>query len=81
MGEGTYYPGGPKCRYNGKIVDCLTYVSESGGITGDILVETLKYFDDIDLFPCIAGGPIPLLIWTQSLLSTSMMKSINGKFV
>jgi hypothetical protein len=44
FGEGKYYPGGPKCSYNGKIVDCLTYVSESGGISGDILVEILTYY-------------------------------------
>jgi len=43
FGEGKYYPGGPKCRFNGKEVDCLTYVSESGGMTGDILIEILSY--------------------------------------
>ncbi len=51
FGEGKYYPGGPKCKYKGKIVDCLTFASESGGITGEILVKVLKYFDGIDLFP------------------------------
>ena len=81
VGEGTYYPGGPKCRYNGKIVDCLTYVSESGGITGDILVEILKYFDDIDLFPCIDGDPIPVLILDghQSRLDPKFVEYINDE--
>ncbi len=62
IGEGKYYPGGPKCKYHGKTVDCLTFASESGGITGKILVKVLEYFDGIDLFPCINDGPIPMLI-------------------
>ena len=49
FGNGKYYPGGPTCRYNNKIVDCLTCVSESGGITGCILVGILTYFDAIQL--------------------------------
>ena len=24
IGEGKYYHGGPKCKYNGEEVDCLT---------------------------------------------------------
>ena len=51
-GEGKYFPGGPKCVYNGKEIDCLTFASASGGISGDILV---KYFDKHDIFPCEAG--------------------------
>ena len=48
FGEGKSYPGGPTCKYNGKVVDCLTFISESGGITGNILVDILTYFDQID---------------------------------
>ena len=50
FGEGKYYPGGPKCKYYDKIIDCLTFVSESGGITGEILVKVVQHFDHIDLF-------------------------------
>ena len=62
IGEGKFHPGGPKCKYNGKEVDCLTFASESGGITGGILVNILEHFDRIDLFPRKAGGPIPVLL-------------------
>ncbi|KAL3804780.1 hypothetical protein ACHAW5_001887 [Stephanodiscus triporus] len=62
FGEGKYYPGGPTCKYNGKFVDSLVFTSESGGITAEILVEILTYFDSIDLFPRVPGGPIPFLI-------------------
>ena len=42
LGEGKAYPGGPTCKYNGKIMPCLTYALKGGGITGDILVPILK---------------------------------------
>ena len=53
FGKGTYYPGVKKCKYHGKIVDCLTFAFESNGITGEILEKVLEYFDDIELFPCV----------------------------
>ena len=78
-GEGKHYPLGPKCKYRGKEVDCLTFASESGGISGDILVEILKYFDKIDLFPRVPGGPIPMLIVDghQSRLDPKFIDYIN----
>ena len=62
MGTGKFHPGGPKCKYKGKEVDCLAFATESGGITGKILVEILTYFDAIELFPRRQGGPIPVVI-------------------
>ena len=63
----------------GKEFDCLTFVSESGGITDGILVEILKYFDSLGLFPRVPGGPIPMLILDlhQSRLDPSFIKYIN----
>ncbi len=43
-------------------IDCLTFTSESGGITADILIKILKYFDVKEVFPRIPGGPIPMLL-------------------
>ena len=81
FGEGKYYPGGPTCKYNGKVVDCLAYTSESGGITGEIMVEILTYFDSIDLFPRVPGGTIPMLIVDrhQSHLAPVFVEYINDK--
>jgi len=81
IGEGKFHPGGPKCKYNGKEVDCLAYATESGGITGDILVQILTYFDEIDLFPRVPGGPIPVLIVDghQSRLDPAFIEYINDK--
>jgi hypothetical protein len=79
IGEGKYYPGGPKCKYNSKVVDCQCYVSESGGITGDILVEILRYFDEIQLFPSEENGPTPVLVvgGHQSRLDPKFVEYIN----
>ena len=81
LGEGKYYPGGPKCSYNGKVMDCLTFCSPSGGITGAILVEILKYFDKVELCPRVSGGPIPVLIVDghQSRLDPGLVSYINGE--
>ena len=51
LGPGTFQPGGPTCTYNGKHVSCLCYANDIGGITGEMLVEILTYFDSINLFP------------------------------
>jgi hypothetical protein len=81
FGEGKYYPGGPKCIFNAKVVDCLTFASESGGITGNILVDILKYFGQIDLFPHVDRGPIPVLIVDghQSRIDPKFVEYINNK--
>ena len=54
VGKGKYYPGGPTCQFNGKKVHGL---SENGGITGDILVAILTYFDAMEVFPHSPKGP------------------------
>ena len=40
MEKGMYFPGRPKCMYNGKEVDCIAFVFEGGRISGEILVNT-----------------------------------------
>ena len=50
-GPGKYLPKGPTCIYNGKTIPCATYVSESGGITADILVAVLTVLDELDTSP------------------------------
>ena len=52
---------------------------ESGGITGDILVKILTYFDAMELFPCSPKGPTPYLIVDghQSRLDPKFVDYIN----
>ncbi len=56
-----YFPGEPNCEYNGKVFDCLTFISESSGIASKILIKILKYFGINEVFPRFYGGPIPIL--------------------
>ena len=80
-GKGKFYPRGPTCEYNGKTVHCLSLCSKSGGITGEILVDILAYFDEIDLFPRVEGGSIPMLIVDghQSCLHPKFIHYINNE--
>ena len=50
-GPRKYLPGGPTCIYNSKTIPHAKYVSESGGITADILVAVLTILDELDVFP------------------------------
>ena len=65
-GPGKYLPGGPTCIYNGKKIPCATYVSESGGITADILVAVLTVLDELDVFPRDSGINMFMLIDVHS---------------
>jgi hypothetical protein len=68
-------------RNCGKMVDCLAFTSKSGGITREILVEIFTHFNSIDLFPCVPGGPIPLLIVNGhgSCLAPVIVEYLNDK--
>jgi hypothetical protein len=51
IGVSKYYTEGPKCEFGGKEEDYLTFASQSGGITGAILVKILEYLME---FNCLA---------------------------
>ena len=79
LGEGNSYPGGPKCFYKGKTVECLTYTSKSGGIAEKILVQILSKFDKIDLFPRVPGVMLMLVVnGHQSRLDPLFVEYINN---
>jgi hypothetical protein len=60
-GEGKRYPQGPVCNINGKEVPTFCCCSESGSITGDLLVEMLRHIDKYKVFDR-ADGIDPFLI-------------------
>jgi len=49
-GPGKRFPGGPTCTFRGKDIPCLVRFSESGGMTGDILLTIFKTLDHFELF-------------------------------
>jgi len=44
-GPDKYYPYGPTCHPNGKVVETLVTCSENGSITSEILSQVLKHLD------------------------------------
>jgi hypothetical protein len=60
FGEGKYFPGGLTCTYWEKTIPCMTYITKPGGVSGDILVNILQTLDDLDVFPKVSGGPVPV---------------------
>jgi hypothetical protein len=56
FGPGKYFPGGPTCYHQGKEIPCAIYITEGGGISGDILVSVLTILDGLDVFSEIAWG-------------------------
>ncbi len=86
-GPGIYYPGSPQCVFNHKTIDCLVFCSKSGGITTEILMRVLKYFDEkmFSLASLVVPYYFSLLIatilaWIPASSNTSTMISINGKY-
>ena len=62
FGEGKYFPSGPTCKFRGKNIPYLPLASPSGGITGLLLVEILKYLDSYNIYDCQVGEPSSFLI-------------------
>jgi hypothetical protein len=62
FGEGKYFPSGPTCCFRGKRIPYLPLSSPSGGISGELLVEILKWLDTNEVFERVPGGPEPFLL-------------------
>jgi hypothetical protein len=49
-GRGKTFPGGPICTFKGQEIPCLVRFSESGGMTGPILLDIFKTLDYFEVF-------------------------------
>lgn len=49
-GPGKRFPGGPKCKFQRKEVPCFVRFHQSGGITGEILLDISKTMEHYELF-------------------------------
>ena len=49
-GPGKAFPGGPSCTFKGQEIPCLVQFSESGGMTGEILLGIFKTLDYFEVF-------------------------------
>ena len=61
-GPGRYFPGGPKCIFNGNNITCYINASPKGSMTSDILADMLKWNDKKTVYPHQKDGPIPFLL-------------------
>ena len=79
IGEGKVYPLGPNCTFNGKNVPYFCCCSESGSITGTLLVEMLKAMDSLKLFDHTTGlNPFLLLDGHGSHFELEFLEYINA---
>jgi len=79
IGEGKVYPMGPECLFNGKNVPCFCCCSESGSITGKLLVDMLKAMDSLQVFDRSTGlNPFLLLDGHGSRFELDFLEYINS---
>ena len=62
MGRHRRYPGPISCLYNGITIPGLVFSSKGGGVTPQILVESLKHLDRLGVYPRGNGLPDPALL-------------------
>jgi hypothetical protein len=79
-GKDKYFPDGPSCHFRGKVVPCATYVSESGGITAEILVDVLATMDRLKLVVRVDGKyPVLVIDGHETRLNPKFLEYINGE--
>jgi len=62
-GHGKRFPGGPTCRFRGKEVPCFVRFNQSGGMSGEILLDVFKTMDHYKIFDdAQAEGKTPFVL-------------------
>jgi hypothetical protein len=78
ISPGGLFPGGPTCTFRGKQVPCYVTATPHGGIDGEVLTDTLRTMDNLELFErrddlC----PFVLLDGHQSRFEEGFLRYIN----
>ena len=78
-GEGKFYSEGLTTEFRGKRIPMLTFASQGGGMTADILVSIFKYLDAIGVYQRTPNGPRPVLILDghETRLSYPFLEYVN----
>ena len=50
LGANNKHPGGPTCKFRGKDIPCMVRFTDSGSVTGNILIDMLKTLDKLEVF-------------------------------
>ena len=61
FGPGKIFPGGPTCSFGGQEIPCMVRWSPKGGITSQILADSLAHIDSFNVFDR-ANGKTPFLL-------------------
>ena len=61
FGPGKLFPGGPTCKFGGKEILCMVRWSLKGGITSQILADSLAHINSFDVFDR-STGKMPFLL-------------------
>ena len=61
FGKDKVFPGGPSYNFRGKTIPCMVRWSAKGGITSEILADSLAHLDSFDLFDR-ENGKSPFLL-------------------
>jgi len=51
-GNGKYFPGRPTCDFQGAQIPCKYYMTWSGGVNAEILVDILQTLDAMNIYDC-----------------------------
>ena len=80
MVEGKAIPGLPVCKFRGKLIPGLMYMTPKRSISSDIITEALKYLDQLNIFERRQDGPTPfgLLDSHGSTLHLPFLEYINS---
>ena len=79
IGKGKYRPGGPTCKFHGKELTCMFFISQSGGVNAEILVKILSNLDEQEVFDCSQGQtPMIILDGHDSWLKPLFLNYINN---
>jgi len=79
LGENHYMAGGPTCHFRGKDIPAMFFISPSGGVTAEILVEILKRLDKQEIYSRNDGvRPMIILDGHDSRLKPTFLNYINS---
>jgi hypothetical protein len=81
IGLGKVFPGSPYCKFRGKKIPAIVGMDDKGSMTSEILAETLRKLDELNVYPRTQGGPIPCCLFDahESRLQIPLLEYVNKK--
>jgi hypothetical protein len=77
-GTEKYFPFGPTCTVDGKVIPTFIGCSERGGITPEILKEAIAHIDSFNVFDRVEATPVLLLDGHGSRFDQQFLDYVNA---